>query len=668
VKRAWIGLTVIVCLALARGDLAGAARLQDGPPPAPKPESEPPKPKPDDSTQDPKPAGDPSKSKDKPDSPPKPGSDPAPPADPEKAKTPAEGGAAKPVGSSAAPADPSASKSLVAGAKPSGTSASDAVAGADRVAPRVPSSPAGDPASASKKVDASAAPIAEANAVSAKALLRFDATRALGADAYTALVERLTQEFPDLLHAQSLGKSRSGRDLWLLTLGDARAGDPARKPALCVCSDLAPQRFVATATSTPAPSAEHASDASSPATKRASQASAPAATLGAESDVPAGPEAALYLAASLLTDSRTRPEIASLLRQATLYLLPELDPDRAFSTLRSAADTPRRPCCIDRNFPIDWTPWGDAPGSHGPYPLSEPESQSAALFFAEHANLSAVLLLARNELEPPDARRESLDRSDGSPAALAALGAPPAPQDDSTARSVRAERFGAGVLAGEDRDALACQALCASAARAARSSANQARDAEDMCTTSMRAPSEIARQSGDLPSFCEQFGGLSVFAAAPWNGAAIETPIGAAPAGFEPLKAMVVETLSSLPHLSAEKPAVERLRNNLWMIDVGVSNAGILPTLCARECLPGAAPSVSLKVGGAKLVAAGWKRADAASYEALRVQEGSASIGHLEGRESVRLRLLVEAAEGSSLDLSLESARGGEKLLKIALQ
>jgi hypothetical protein len=171
-----------------------------------------------------------------------------------------------------------------------------------------------------------------------------------------------------------------------------------------------------------------------------------------------------------------------------------------------------------------------------------------------------------------------------------------------------------------------------------------------------------------LTTFCEQFAGLSPFSVAPWSGRVIRTPLGPAPEGFETLKALVETALKGLPRLSVDTPSVERLRNNLWMIDIGLRNDGILPTLCARERAVGFSAGVSLKVAGGKLVGAGVRRGDAQSYEALRAQEGSASIGPLEGRESVRARILVEAGESASIDVSLESPRAGQKIVKIPLQ
>jgi hypothetical protein len=473
------------------------------------------------------------------------------------------------------------------------------VAARDRAA--LPPTPAAPAASAG----AEPVPSASSGTPSSQAPLRFDATQALGAGDYAALVERLVLEFPDLLRLESLGHSRGGRDVWLLTASDTRAGDPSAKPALCVCSDLplcAPPQVSSAA---PEGSAGSAS-------------AVPAA--GDRSSAAAGPEAALYLLARVLSESRTKPEIAALLRDSTLYVLPAIDPEETVAAQAAATEgagpkaapaaaAGARACQLDRNFPVGWQPWGDAPGAQGPYPLSEP-----------------------GRLVP----------------------APLAP--DSTPAQ---------------RDESACQRVCAMVAErlpglngAAPAPGSEA----DATAGLLHPPGEIARQGGDFASFCEEFVGLSVFATSPWNGALLETPLGPAPAGFESSALLVLKLLRALPRLAIDPPKVERLRSNLWMIDVGVHNTGILPTLSARLRARGSGPSVSLKTSGAKLVAVGLRPGKAATYAALRPQDGGAQLGHLAGEETFSLRALVEAPEGSTLEMSFESQRAGERLVKVPLQ
>jgi hypothetical protein len=469
------------------------------------------------------------------------------------------------------------------------------------------SAPEPPPAPASLAPDSSAT-----RASSARAPLRFDATRAMDAGTYAALVERLVLEYPDLARAQSLGKSRAGRDVWLLTCSDLRTGDPAQKPALCIACDLPPPASAR---------ANTANDGSEP----------------SDAGI-ASPEAALFVVARLLHEARTKPALAALLQERTLYVLPSIDPEHGSPSRSDALDPTPRACRIDRNFPAGWQPWGAEPGVQGPYPLSEPESEAVATFLAQRSNLSAVLLLARDGriVVRSATVRESADSS----------------------------------RAGRDasRDERDCERVCAAIARA-----GEGRDATPSAATHdarivLHPPSDIARHGGDFVSFCADLVGLSVFASAPWSNDSIETPLGPAPLGFETATAFVERLLSALPRLSTEAPKVERLRNNLWMIDVVVHNDGLLPTLgdAARE--RGGDTGFAVRAREAKLVAAAVRRAADASYEALRPQDGGAQVGHLDGQERVSLRLLVDAAEGTSLDLSFDSQRAGHRALKIPLQ
>lgn len=584
-KRALTAIALTVAL-LARGGSAFVATVQDGPPPAPKPESEPPKPPPEEPAPKPKPESEP----------------PKPKPEPESTPTKPEPTPSKP--------EPS---------KPLDTPGQDPTPVADRVVAHDRASLPTEIVPPASKLEGPAA-TSEPTVSASRSSLYFDASRTLDAGGYTALVERLLLEFPDHLRAQSLGKSRTGRDLWLLIASDMRIGDPSQKPAVCVCSDLS-SPALGPGTSNLAPRDPSRSPTSAPA-------------LAAGGSKGAGPEAALYLVAKLLSDARTKPELSTLLQDSTLYVLPAMDPEQACPAQPSTADASPRACRLDRNFPVDWQPWGDAPGAQGPYPLSEPESQSIALFLAQRANVSAVVLLTR------DARRLV-----------------PAPVDVAGAA--------------QDRDERACQSVCALVSRPASGSdgnpiAPEARDGA--CAARLSPPGEIARAGGDFASFCEDFVGLSVFATRPWCGAPVETPLGPAPAGFEASATLVERLLKALPRLATDAPKVERLRNNLWMVDVELRNDGLLPTLCARLRARGAGPSVSLRTSGAKLIAVGLRRGAESGYEALRPQEGSAKIGHLEGEESFNLRVLVEAPENTTLEIIFESPRAGLKRVKVALQ
>lgn len=623
-KRARIAIALLAAVAFANGAFAAARCAQDGSTPAPKPAIDPPKPAADAPKPAPKsepassdkpappitkppaptsaPDGDGSKSQ------PAPSTKPIPAADSPNSKTAGDANE-KPSGEPVARADRD-------GARASDSASAAPVPAANGASSPGASSPGATPGSLgapSKSSDvASGAPngdvarsSGDVHAAAPKTMLHLDGTRALDAQSYDATVERLALEFPDLLRVQSLGKSRAGRDLWLLTASDTRAGDAARKPALCVCSDLAaPER--------------------SP-----------------ERRGTAGPEAALFALAELLAEARARPEIALYFQQSTLYVMPSIDPDAAIAPLigagAGAGDAPPRECCIDRNFPVGWQPWGDAPGAQGPYPLSEPESQNAARFFTQRANVSALLLLTRDALERPDEIGHA--------------------QPNATSDSAR-----------DEADELACERVCASVSRTSSNTGGAPASSGGDDAPRLEPPARIAMHAGDLALFCERFAGLAVFATAPWGGTTVETTIGPAPAGFEALKSMIEHALKSLPRLAAETPSVERLRNNLWMVELGVRNVGILPTLGARERERGTIAGVTLKTTNAKLVGIAVRRTGASSFQALRALDGGASIGQLDGDESARVRLLVEAPENTTLELALESPRAGQRTLKIPLQ
>lgn len=54
----------------------------------------------------------------------------------------------------------------------------------------------------------------------------------------TDLVKRLAASYPDLVTLSSLGKSYQGRDIWVLTISDKKAGDPDRKPAFWIDGNI----------------------------------------------------------------------------------------------------------------------------------------------------------------------------------------------------------------------------------------------------------------------------------------------------------------------------------------------------------------------------------------------------------------------------------------------
>ena len=128
--------------------------------------------------------------------------------------------------------------------------------------------------------------------------------------------------YPGLSRLESLGKSYQGRDLWLLTVTDFETGDPEDKPALWVDG-------------------------------------------GIDSDEVVSTEAALGLIHRLLTSND--PAVATLLRERTFYIVPNIIPDMSELHHRSPIrphDSTMRPWDEDNDGLLDEDPPEDLNGDN----------------------------------------------------------------------------------------------------------------------------------------------------------------------------------------------------------------------------------------------------------------------------------------------------------------
>lgn len=98
------------------------------------------------------------------------------------------------------------------------------------------------------------------------------------------VVRKLAEAHPNYIKAGSIGKSHEGKDLYLLTVSDFRAGDPDKKPAYYIDGNI------------------HSNEVQ-------------------------GSEFALYIAWYLAEMAGEVPAIDSLLKQRTLYIVPTINPD-----------------------------------------------------------------------------------------------------------------------------------------------------------------------------------------------------------------------------------------------------------------------------------------------------------------------------------------------------
>ncbi len=108
----------------------------------------------------------------------------------------------------------------------------------------------------------------------------------LNFDGFTRALRAVASANGQVANLSSLGKTAEGRDLWLMTLGNRRAGDPDTRPALLVVANLEGNHVI-------------------------------------------GSMAALYLADHLVANYGKDQAVTALLDARTVYIMPRLNPDGA---------------------------------------------------------------------------------------------------------------------------------------------------------------------------------------------------------------------------------------------------------------------------------------------------------------------------------------------------
>lgn len=333
---------------------------------------------------------------------------------------------------------------------------------------------------------------------------------------------------------------------------------------------------------------------------------------------PAGCEAALFAARAILQRAESDAAAAAWLARTSVYVLPAPDPDLLFAP----EGAPPRACRLDRNFPCAWRPWSSETCAQGPYPLSEPETRALAQFLAARGNVGAVVLLSRGkDLAPAtvDAQVE-LDR-------------------------ILFERV-AAVEAGASRDG--------------------AIDAKAAAETLARRAESFARESGSLAAFCRSRLSAFVLPLDPFGGETVDTPFGRAPQRFARVAEVVARLSDELPRVEGTVTGTERLRERLWKIDLVVENQGLLPTLLEAERAqsPG---SLWFDATGGRIAQVGVSRGGAGDTNARMRPPASWLLGHLDGREKIKVFVLIEAAEGTNVEFTLRTLREGETRCAVTL-
>ncbi len=403
-------------------------------------------------------------------------------------------------------------------------------------------------------------------------------------DQVGALLRALAVRHPGALSIGRIGESAEGRALWLATLSDAEGAPAAEKPALLVAAGFGEGAVAST-------------------------------------------EAALRAIEGLLTSAATDERVASLLRRATIYVAPCLDPDdRERRLVGDAPPAAGAAVEFDRNFPVGWHAWR-AGGGAGPYPLSRPETRALADFLERHRHVALLQVLGEPgapvdpaEL-PPGADRAAYRRLDGG--------------------------AGGDVRAGFalDRDAAG-----------------------------------PFHPGGGLLAFAQRRLGA--------HGFVTDTRLAGAPvleAELEALGARATDAIRvlgrQLPYLLMDEPRVTRLRGSLWRVDVALRNVGALPTLSPLPGAEGGAGGrVRLELSGAAALAAAVRAEGADAFTATRGDPARLVLAPFAGGERRTVRFVIDAGEDGEpedspgegapvpLRLELSSERAGSTAIAVALR
>jgi len=164
----------------------------------------------------------------------------------------------------------------------------------------------------------------------------------------------LSTAYPELLRLESMGKSRGGEELWVMTVAKAGAVDPAQRPGVFVAGALASHDLF-------------------------------------------GTELALATILDFAQNTVRDTALQQLLERATVYIAPCINPDLRAKVFAQFEGTPAAPVeasaataevDFERNFPMLWDPVQFA--NAGPYPLSAPETRATVEFLLGRPNIAVL--------------------------------------------------------------------------------------------------------------------------------------------------------------------------------------------------------------------------------------------------------------------------------------
>ncbi len=341
-----------------------------------------------------------------------------------------------------------------------------------------------------------------------------------------------------------------------------------------------------------------------------------------------GTELALSSLVEFLQEHARQERVARALRETTLYFLPCGNPDLRSTVLSglesgsAAAPSANSRVDLERNYPVGWNPFqlsGDESLSNpGPYPLSEPEARWISTFLVQHENIGVVVGFAPSNLE-----KRTLDL-----------------EPQLVRESANLQRL-------LDAQALNAGALLAFTGRAA-----DPRGALDDFAYG---------QLGALPVrlLCGDFDAQS--------GLALPRTDEIAPLARK-VAASLLALSEALPRLSVAGTSVQRLKNDLWQVEVTIANVGGLRTQSELGSARRAVGLPRLLVKGGKLAGAGLRLGKDETYRSVPTDDGGFALTELEGGAQLRVRVLIAAPAETTLEFTATSPRAGKAGASLVLR
>ena len=330
-----------------------------------------------------------------------------------------------------------------------------------------------------------------------------------------------------------------------------------------------------------------------------------------------GPEAAVFSLAELLQSARQDAALRELLRHTAVYFLPVLDPDAAFPAAPAGAAPPGPPApgttAAARSLPQEGAPEPKRARIDRDFPARW------SPFAAESSDGGAGI--GPYPLSEPESRllaRFLVDRTNLS--AVVVMSDPSPKGADSSERD-----------------------------------------------PARREPADGPCEPGSFEAFCLDVLDAAVVRPSPWSGAPRACSVGKAPEGFHAAAALVRDLAGEVPRLECAVSKVERLRPDLWIVELSVANQGRMS--CSGGCarMPGSS-AVRLRTNGGRIVGCAMRRPEGASFESLRPAKNLWALGDLGGKESLAVRLVVQADEGTAVEAAFEGPRGGKARAEVSLR